>query len=76
MANSYLPLTAVFATFLPPLFDSKNLFNYFSVSGISKQKKISHQKTRGGGLGHFVVGTTQKYNFFYAVPKHRVNLPQ
>ena len=50
-----------------------NLFNYFSVSGDSKQQKIFPQKKwyfdhngGGGGVGHFVVGTTQKYHFFDA----------
>ena len=47
-----------------------NLFNYFSVSGDSKQIKNFPQKsgtlttTREEGVGHFVVGTTQKYHFF------------
>ena len=52
-----------------------NLFNYFSVSGDSKQIKNSHKKSctltttgEGGGGGHFVVGTTQKYHYFYAAP--------
>ena len=47
-----------------------NLFNYFS-----KQIKTFPQKsgtlttTRGGGVvGHFVVGTTQKYHFFLRRP--------
>ena len=48
-----------------------NLFNYFSVLGDSKQIKNLPQKsgtlatTGGGGVGHFVVGTTQKYHFFF-----------
>ena len=48
-----------------------NLFNYFSVSGDSKQKNNFLHKTwyfdhnsGGWGGGHFVVGTTQKYHFF------------
>ena len=52
-----------------------NLFNYFSVSGDSKQIKNFPQKkwyfdtTRGWGVGHFVVGTTQKSTtFFDAAP--------
>ena len=52
-----------------------NLLNYFSVALDSKQKRNVPQKsgtlttTGGGGVGHFVVGTTQKYHFFDAAPK-------
>ena len=48
-----------------------NLINYFSVSGESKQKKIPQKKwyfdhnLGGRGVGHFVVGITQKYHFFF-----------
>ena len=52
-----------------------NLLNYFFVAGDSKQKKSSHKKSgtltttgEGWGIGHFVVGTTQKYPFFDAAP--------
>ena len=51
-----------------------NLFNYFSVSGDSKQIKNFPQKsgslatTRGGGVSHFVVGTDQKFDFFDIAP--------
>ena len=38
-----------------------NLFNYFSVSGDSRQKK-------GGGIVHFVVGTTRNYHFLWRRP--------
>ena len=40
--------------------------------GILSNKKFSHKKigtlTTTRGVGHFVVGTTQKYNFFDAAP--------
>ena len=47
-----------------------NLFNYFSVSEDSKQKKNPTKKGYfdHNNLGHFVVGTTQKYHFFDAAP--------
>ena len=57
-----------------------NLFNYFSVSGDSKQIKISHKKsgalttTRGGGVGHYVGGTTQKHHFFLTPPLKQILL--
>ena len=49
-----------------------SLINFFSVSGDSKPKKIFRQKKlvpspqlgEGGGR-HFVVATTQKYQFFF-----------
>ena len=54
-----------------------NLFNNFFVSGDSKQIKKFPQKSgtltttgEGGGIVHFVVGTTKKYHFFYAAPNH------
>ena len=52
-----------------------DLFNYFSISGDSKQNKNFPQKRwyfdhnwGGGEVGHFVVGTTQKYHFFWRRP--------
>ena len=47
-----------------------NLFNYFSLSGDSKQIKNFPKKKwyfdhNSGGLGYFVVGTTHKYHIFF-----------
>ena len=45
----------------------------FPYQGILSKKKSNKKvvlwpQMVGGGIGHFVVGTTQKYHFFYAAP--------
>ena len=54
-----------------------SLSNYsiiFPYQGILSKKNptkkwyFDHNWGRGEGLGHFVVGTTQKYHFFYVAP--------
>ena len=46
------------------------IFTYQGIlSKKNPQKSVSFTTTGEGGVGHFVVGTTQNYLFFYVAPK-------